>query len=192
MDDAVTKTPDNLRNRLRTETSGAHEALDTLASTFDLTERSGLTAFLQMHEAALRALIGLQTNCICAGAMQDLHQRALTDLETLGAEPLPVALTIPEPFTALAIDYVIAGSRLGAQVLERRWRAATDPDITRASAFFTAPTYIECWRAVCAQCAAIDGNGSTARTIVLHANRIFALYTSCANAARTDPGPRHA
>ncbi|WP_424973912.1 hypothetical protein [Dinoroseobacter sp. S124A] len=160
-------------------------------SEFDLRRRDGLAGFLGMQTAALSVLTGFESSQDCRRVMDDILARAKSDLRVLGVRPNHMtcdALRAPHP---LALDYVIAGSRLGTQVLKRRWTAATDPLTQRASAYFSAPTYIEFWRGFCQQTETIPGTDPVAKVVLKDADRIFKFYNACAKSARKSLGVLH-
>lgn len=179
----TTATPYNLRSRLRSGSSSAHQELDRLVSRFDLGTAPGLSAFVSMQYAALTELMRLKSGDLTAGAIIDLRQRADTDLGSLGA-PRPAPLRrLTAPLAPIAVDYVIAGSRLGTKVLRKRWLASSAPRVQGARAYFSAPDYIECWQRFCHDALEIDPSEDAAVRILEDVNRMFALYTAAALAA---------
>jgi len=176
-----------LRARLRAQTASAHYRLDTRVSGWDLVDRHGLAAFLGMQRRALGALRPYARGDLSQDMMDDLHARAGADLTILGCDASVPTRDLPVAPMSLALDYVIAGSRLGSALLGKRWLGARDMQVRRASAYFSAPSYIEVWQTFCAQAARLPAEGLAADRIVCDANHIFQFYDHCAS---QDPEPR--
>ena len=174
----------SLRDRLRADTRGPHEALDLRMSEFDLTSAEGLAGFLRVQHAALTALAPRATRAESAGAIVDLATRAARDLTVLGGTPPARAEIALPPLDPLAVDYIVAGSRLGGQVLRRRWQQSTDPVVRAADAYFSAPEHLDLWRGFVTRAGAMDGQGARAETVIDDALAIFALYSGIAEAVR--------
>ena len=114
------------RFTLRDATAEAHESLDTMMGSLDLSNAADYARFLRIQAAAL---LPYETALDHAGAAQILadwpaHRRGaslLEDLDALGI-PLPKPVAIPsvvgEP-DVLGALYVLEGSRLGGKLLER-------------------------------------------------------------------------
>lgn len=184
-------TQTSLRARLRVDTRLAHERLDEEVSKFDLTTPRGLLYFLKMQSAALQTLSALKVSAQMGTMIQDLRERAALDIRELGSstQTSPTAI---EPVHPLAIEYAVAGSRLGSQVLKKGWQAATDPQVRRANAYFAAPSYIETWASFCDTTEAMQSTGPLADQIVRDADRIFHMYHECARAPLLTKGAIHA
>lgn len=183
----INVTSTNVRTRLRYETRAAHEQLDDMVSDFDLTTQRGLACFLQMQIRAFSSLQPHAYGTACQGALGDLTYRANCDLarfEQQAQSPVQIAGSL-HPH---AIDYVVAGSRLGTQVLKKRWLATTDDRVREADAYFSAPAYIGVWKAFCAAAEAMSATGTIADTIIDDVHRIFALYKECARASQSERG----
>lgn len=188
----MTETPHStLRLRLQTETRASHEDLDRTVSRFDLRTRDGFELFLQMQSVALRAIAPHAAQSTIAECIDDLLARAETDLRAIGAWAHRDAMEVGS-LHPLAIDYVIAGSRLGTKVLRTRWLDADDPDVRQADAYFSVPSYIELWKSFCETANAMPSAGDVADQIVCDADRIFKLYHMCALAPQMTKGEVHA
>lgn len=184
-------TQNNLRARLRSDTRLAHERLDEEVSRFDLTTPHGLLCFLNMQCCALETLSALEVYAATDVVIESLLERATLDLRILGSGPQEAPYDL-EPVHPLAIDYAIAGSRLGSQLLKKRWQAATDPQVRRASAYFSAPSYIDGWASFCDTAEAMSSASRLADQIVRDADRIFQMYRECARASMLMKGETHA
>lgn len=183
--------PPSLRARLRNDTRGAHDSLDHLVSQFDLATPLGLSCFLQMQSIALRSIAPHAAGAVTFGAVQDLLERAAADLSALG-RPDQQTRMIAGPLHPFAIDYVIAGSRLGTQVLRKRWQSASDAHVRQADAYFSAPSYIELWKSFCTSAQETYPSGPVADKVVHDADRLFGLYLECARISKATNGAIHA
>ena len=135
-----------LRQRLRQETRTAHDRVDAVFERFVLTERASYGAFLAAHYAALTALpldlapYGLPPVGLAARLAADLH--------ALGVAPVAGQVqTMRGEDERLGAYYVVAGSRLGAQVLRARWAQASDPAVLGAGRYLSDGTMAE-WKAL--------------------------------------------
>ncbi|WP_143089826.1 biliverdin-producing heme oxygenase [Tropicimonas isoalkanivorans] len=174
---------DDLRGRLRSDTRSSHDRLDRHVSTFDLGEPDGLRSFLAMQLMALTRLEPLAKNSICAPAIHDLRARAEFDLRGLDET---TALSCPDlTFTPhpMSVDYVIAGSRVGTAILRKRWLASKNAEVRATSAYFSAPTYMDMWRAFCDRATRETSSGPQADRIVGDAIGLFDFYGHCAASA---------
>lgn len=170
-------TSDNtLRKRLRRETHVAHERLDAALSRLDLADPDDLGRFLLSQWRPLAALESVATEKSTADLLRDLRRRAEADLETLGVTrpgPLPPLTFDPHD---LAVEYLVAGSRLGSVVLKKRWLASTDDRVRAASAYFTGADHIDRWRAFCHRADAASAEGAEADAITRDAVALFEFY----------------
>lgn len=166
----------NLRTRLRSDLTEVHATLDSQISAFDLRTRTGFASFLRIQHGGLSALHHAGAGDLTRDAIADLQDRARLDLLTLGVPPLTRAETLPGDLHPLAVDYVIAGSRLGSQLLHKRWLSSDDTAVRAASAYFSAPGHIDLWKAFCGRAAALPAEGPESDRILRHAAAIFALF----------------
>ena len=177
------KMPSNdypsLRARLRGDTYTYHKALDAEVSRFDLAKPGGLSSFLRMQASALRSVRPHVQASASFGAIEDLLERAESDLARLGTLGMPIAL-IDKPLHPAAVDYVVTGSRLGAQILRRKWQATDHPDVLLADAYFSAPSYLELWKSFCMLAASMSAHDGEADEVVGDACKVFRLYHECA------------
>lgn len=168
---------DDVRTMLRIETRADHDRVDGLFSSVDLSRRGDYTLFLTVHLTCFRAL---------TRTAQPGHRAALTLLEMVGALDCDLATlggsadAIPTPLLIdldpLAIDYIVAGSRMGTRVLRKRWEIATDTSVRRANAYFGLPDDPLLWRNTCTDLTALAADDPRATTIVQDARRIFAAF----------------
>lgn len=187
----TTREETSLRTRLKNDTRAFHEELDDMVSRFDLTTPRGLSSFLHMQSMALRTIEPHAERAASCSALRDLLRRADSDLcllETRDRQPARVI----GPLHPLAIDYVIAGSRLGTQVLRQKWKAATDPRVLQADAYFSAPRHVELWKSFCLSTEAMSPLGGVADQIVGDACLLFRLYADFARPRQTTDEAIHA
>jgi heme oxygenase len=84
----------------------------------------------------------------------------------------------------LAVLYVLLGSGMGAEVLRRRWLAASDPVVRGAGHLFGLPPRTAGWRQFCAEMAGRPADGADAAEVLRDAVRIFGLYRTALDQAR--------
>jgi heme oxygenase len=111
-----------IRSLLRDATRPDHEMIDQMMSQYDLTQRLGYGAFLNVHYAALLTLQFVwraNDQADFLNMTQCLHD----DLISMGiasAKPSPQTFPPLSSRNRLGIEYVVRGSRLGSAVLRRR------------------------------------------------------------------------
>lgn len=168
---------ETLRTRLRRDTQTAHANLDRVITAFDVASVPGLKAFLSLQRHALTTLTKTEPFPACAPMMQDLLVRIDEDQRKIGATG-PLA---PDPFRChfhpKAIDYVMAGSRLGTTVLRRQWEASKSDLVQQTNAYFSAPSYIEYWQQFSKDAADMSGDTGISAQICADAGLIFEFYT---------------
>ena len=184
------KSPENLRQRLLRDLKSAHDDLDGLVSRFDLGENGGLKAFLLMHEAALKNIPLTHLGTAATTAVGDLLQRARLDLATLGVRPMVLDRPLNRNIQPLAVDYVIGGSRLGAEVLKRRWQASPTARSGSGTAYMNAPRHLDAWRSFCEDALTLAADTPYADNVVRDAADIFALFMTSAEKAYQET-PQH-
>lgn len=193
----------SLRERLRHDGRTAHDRVDEAFAGFDLTQPEGLQGFLQAHALALLAIAPEENQESGSGAGADpayLHQLIREDLATLssalgsrsgdpempdlGAAKSTAQRTHPAGYHPVSIDYVLLGSRLGMQVLRRRWQLSEDAAVRQASGYISLPSVSGEWRALCSRLAAQPSEGPEADRIVTDALYIFEVFENAAKSAR--------
>jgi len=183
----------SLRDRLRGETAPWHERVDRAYSTLDLRRAADFETFLGAQMAVLRA-IQCRPGCRAEDAeplRADMIAALTADLRDLGRGPVPSGAT--HQFDATAVLYILLGSRMGTQVLRRRWLEATDPAVASAGRYLGLATPASTWRAFCAELMQAPGQGAEADRIVGDACRLFDLHLGVLpTLARAHPGESHA
>ncbi|SFR05158.1 hypothetical protein [Poseidonocella sedimentorum] len=180
-----------LRNRLRRDLSASHGVLDERVSLFSLTDRRGFTGFLRMQQAALGRLQQAEAGGLTRALIPALLARTEADLAELNAAPLSPHPAPLHPLDPLAVDYVIAGSRLGTVLLRARWAASENPDVQRAAQYFSAPDGLDIWRAVAETARAMPAETRQADRIVADAAALLTLYGDLAARAALEDASVH-
>ncbi|MGJ8558726.1 MAG: biliverdin-producing heme oxygenase [Litorimonas sp.] len=162
---------------MRTETSKAHANLDAALVKYDLTTRSGLSNYLNVH---LLARHFLAENQSAYGTEID-HAESLSairsDLETLGVKAQKeIDWTPITAFHPIGLTYVIAGSSLGSKILYKEWAQSNDEAVIRAGKYMTAAKDGSDWSNFLTYIDATDFSANETDHIVVSANECFALY----------------
>ncbi len=165
---------------LRRETASAHQALDDMVSTLDLGVVPDLARFFGMHLAAFRAM-GRQSS---DPRLADMIVALNADLAALGADA-PVPDLDLEAVQPLAVDYILAGSRMGTKVLRKRWAASSVAQVRAARAYFTLAPDAGEWASTCNTLAGIATQSAMARQIIADSIALFDLFAE--SYARTAP-----
>ena len=179
------------RHELRAATRVDHQRLDDLFSALDITRRVDYAHFIGVHLAVFEVL----EPQLSPASPTCRHLRAglaglRRDLATLGQRRPEMRLNTksergeagPDP---LAVDYVLAGSRLGLKVLQARWANSPDPLVRAAGAYFTLPNAAPPWQQVCRALSTVPLGSARAGAITRDTKRIFDLFA----AAYRRPGP---
>lgn len=172
----------SLREALRHKLRPQHDALDAKVTTFNLASYAGLVAFLRMQSHCLGVIASRVETPESAAMINDLHRRSVDDLDNLDA-PFSLAsahYALPETLNQTAIDYVICGSRLGTVVLKRRWEASGDARVRAARQYFSAPDYIERWKAFVARARLPMTGNASERQVIADTRALFELYLDAA------------
>ena len=127
---------------LRQRTQDRHDRLDALVSRLDLTQAADLVSFFRMHLAAFDAMARhWETD-----GLTEMREAMAADLSQLSGVRAPdLALA---SFHPMAGRYILAGSRMGTVLLERRWSEAKDPRVRQAGRYFGLPRKAEDWQGV--------------------------------------------
>lgn len=174
----------SLRDRLRSETRHCHQALDERVSRLLNSDPEDYRRFLALQWRLFTALSRCGVESACTPLVRELQQRAQQDLITLDQEPLPAPPDLnfrPHP---LAVDYVVSGSRLGAQVLKKHWMDMGLAEVGTACVYLSAPTDTSYWREFLACTTALPAQGKEADTIVIDC---IALFEFCINYVLAQP-----
>lgn len=172
-------TAPTLRDRLRSGSTESHDRLDALVSGADLRQPEGYARFLAMNAAAFRALADAEVSGDFAtmDVIRGLADAAAADLHCLG-HTAPTTHSKPHA-EALAIDYVVLGSRIGTKVLRRVWQGSSDPHVLSAGRYFALPDAMCDWRALCDRMKAMPGDDVKSSEVLKDVNDLFRLFHDC-------------
>ena len=142
--------PADFRQRLKQASQADHDRVDDLLSSFDITTRQGFEGFLIIHKACFTTMLGLaEPGTDTASSLRAMLTRIDADLAVLGASARPPQ-SRPLPRTdAMALDYMIEGSRLGSRMLKRIWTGSRDPVVRAADAYFSMEPVPGRWKDIC-------------------------------------------
>ena len=169
------------RHELKALTRADHARLHDLFSALDITRRVDYARFIGVHLAVFEVLrphlspASLTRPQLLAGLA--CLQR---DLATLGQRCLKTQAGHGEAdgLDPLAVDYVVAGSRLGLKVLKTRWASSSDPLVRAAGAYFTQPNASPAWPKVCRALSTVPLDSARAGAITRDTKRIFDLFAA--------------
>ena len=167
------------RHALRALTRADHARLDDLFSALDITRRVDYARFIGVHLAVFEVLrphlapASLTRPQLLAG-LACLRR----DLAILGQRRQETRAGHGEAdgLDPLAVDYVVAGSRLGLKVLQARWASSSDPLVRAAGAYFTQPNAAPAWPKVCRALSKVPVDSIRAGVITRDTRRIFDLF----------------
>lgn len=179
-------SPNGLREKLKTATSGAHRALDARLGTFELTSIAGYRPFLEANAAAL---LPLETSLERSGIVDlftDWPQRSrraamAIDLDCIGgaANPLPPIAPMNRR-EMLGVMYVLEGSRLGAKYLLRTVAGCDEPQIVAATNYLRHGNGLPLWRTFLERLEREPVTPDGEAEVIACAERAFAMFARAA------------
>lgn len=184
---------ETLRHALRRRTEAAHLATERAFEPLDPTTRAGLAGFLAAHDAALRA-IAPRLGPAGRAAIPGFRAAIARDLATLGA-PAPATDDAPAcgetalPAAALGMSYVIAGSRLGAQLIGKQVASSPDPAVRRATDYLTVRVAGLDWPGILRQLNTWRGTGAERELVIGAALEAFGIFAREAQSREETVGP---
>ena len=168
----------NLRDRLRTGTRRAQDALEAAFARFDLSTAEGLRVFLAVQSDVV-ATLGRAGDDALADPLAEAARRLVSDLAILGHDAPVTPLPAPGMDEPVARAWLWHATRLP---LRMQWRRV-GPGLP--SGALSAPRDSAAWRDFCETLEARDGFGAAAEREVTSANEWYALYeTACYAGAR--------
>lgn len=171
--------PMNLRDRLRTGTRRAQDALEAAFDRFDLGSATGLRGFLAA-QADIVATLQRAQDAALADALAETAEALAADLAELGRATPPTRQPQPALDEAVARAWLWHATRLPVRMQARRLGSGL-----RARSL-EAPRDSAAWRDVCAMLETREGYGAAAERAVTSANEWYALYeTTCHARARS-------
>tara|TARA_R110002012_G_scaffold232467_1_gene405291 strand:- start:11008 stop:11565 length:558 start_codon:yes stop_codon:yes gene_type:complete len=169
----------DFRHALRDRSRKDHDLVDRMITTLDITRLDDFANFLQIH---LSCFVLMQSRasepCLSTATLSDMIAELAADLDILSAKPKTPPLPLPRKLDPLAIDYMVAGSRLGSKILCKRWGASTDPRVRRANNYFGQAGDPKLWPATCRALTAIPADGPRAADIVKDTKTQFQLFAA--------------
>ncbi|WP_299820503.1 hypothetical protein [uncultured Roseibium sp.] len=165
-------------------TRNEHDATEAVFAPFTDDPLSRLTWFLAAQRSGLAAIFDSRASdaCVLSGAVvSDLVRRL--DLDLLATGTTVAEVTPTGPLDALAVDYLILGSRLGTQALRLRLFSGHASDTIPA--YFRAPALPQLWSAHCVALDAIPPDSARADRIIEDVKTGFALFGHAAAAQKT-------
>ncbi|MDA8585045.1 hypothetical protein N9L47_02135 [Rhodobacteraceae bacterium] len=165
------------RTVLRDSTRPEHDQLDDMIGALNISDRDAFACFVNLHiicfqtmsEAAEKGSYSHELLC------QMVHSLAL-DLDELGAKQLAYVVPLPKISDPLAIDYLVAGSRLGTKVLKKRWSNSNDLIVCRANKYFSLDSDPSFWPSTCQALANVAPESARAKAIVQDTKSLFQLF----------------
>lgn len=161
---------------LRRETQAQHDRLDQLIGTLDLSEMASLRIFLRSHLVFFQSIKNVDGD----RAIPNLITCLLADIATFDASPKPAKVEALVGLDPLAVDYIVSGSRLGNEVLKRRWMKSNDLSVLKANRYFSAEAGINPWQQVCLALSSVDCSSlrsiQITRDVRLLFNKMTAIF----------------
>lgn len=175
--------PDDFRWVLRRETEAEHQQLDDLVTRLDLGQVDDLARFFRMHLACFDGMAVHSAD----HRLRDMITALRSDLVALGCadRPAPVALA---PVHPLAVDYILAGSRMGTKVLRKRWARSDNPLVQAACNYFSLDSTPGEWADTCARLNTVQTTSVAADQIVRDSRMIFERFVTSFHRASATVG----
>lgn len=175
---------DDFRMVLRDQTRSDHDRLDQLVGSLDISQRSGFTAFAEMHLSCFLAMQSRQSeDSNSVQTLQDMIDGLRKDLLVITDRETVTRSELTHTVAPLAIDYIVAGSRLGSKVLRKRWSKSTDASVQGASVYFQQDADPKLWPETCASLSEVASTSLQAATIVKDTKTLFQLFSTAFDTA---------
>lgn len=175
---------------LKAGTQRQHDNVDALFSIFDLHQHEDYAHFLSLHARCFAALlVRADEACLTQSLLAEMCAALEDDLDSLGhanAVGRAGGVGLSEPVDPLAIDYVVAGSRLGSQILKQRWAGAKSGSVRRAGTYLGLMHDPALWRTVCARLSEIKADSPRAMHVMDDVCAIFDLFAANGRADQTE------
>ncbi|WP_143435219.1 biliverdin-producing heme oxygenase [Henriciella aquimarina] len=179
----------NLRRRLRQDTRPMHDWVEGVYDRHDIRTREGLAVLLQAHALALSVCLQAlpASRQRARQGFQDLLGAIEADLATLGIDRIPAqsSRAPSADIHPLGLIYVVAGSRLGANVLLARVQGSTAPDVRQATQYLACEAGKVLWRDVRTALEDWRGSADEETDIIMAAQKAFTWFgDACAEIER--------
>ena len=162
---------------LRQRSFAQHDQLDQMFRTVDISQRDGFALFASVHRTCFQAMSDRYPSGGHAseflGQMVDCLSH---DIRIIGATSLDATPELPKQIDPLAIDYLVAGSRMGSKVLLKRWAKSGDPRVQQACHYFGLQGDGQFWKDTCAALSLIAPSSARANEIVTDTQILFGLF----------------
>lgn len=170
------------RNILRDSTRPQHDALDDLLSSLDIAQHEDFSSFAEIHLVCFQKIHGCANGVGYAlQLLSDMVRCLRSDLAVLGH---PSSSTPPAPYPTLdplAVDYIVAGSRLGSKVLKKRWLMSDDATVQGADSYFSLAVDASFWPDTCRKLDEISPGSARAAAIIKDTQAMFDLFSTAYN-----------
>lgn len=177
----------SFRKVLRDGTRAEHDRLDDMFTALDITQPDDFMCFSTVHLICFQAMAEVvQTGSYSHQLLRQMAASLAADLDVLGAPHAPIRAAVPPLPDPLAIDYIVAGSRLGSKVLKKRWLLAQDPTVRRANAYFGMNSNPAFWPQTCQALDAITPASARADAIVGDTKSLFQLFSTAYHHTMTE------
>lgn len=90
------------------------------------------------------------------------------------------------PLDPLAIDYMVAGSRLGTKILHKTWAASAHPAVLRANSYFGQEIDATLWPQTCQALTSVNASSARADKVVADTRRLFKMFVTVFQDLGTD------
>lgn len=169
----------NLRYMLRHETRPEHDQLDEMVSRLDMACRRDFGTFVDVHLDCFTAMQRrLSQNSLSTLVLSGMIDGLKADSDLMRRSPSrTVTATLPD-LDPLAIDYIVAGSRLGSKVLQKRWATSKDTIVRRANHYFDHTSDPMLWRETCDALSGVPAGSQRAQTIVRDSKILFQFFAA--------------
>lgn len=176
----------DLRYQLRERTRKDHDDLDELVSQFDLASHDGFRAFVQLHLCCfLQMQSRLSPECRSGQTLDDMVDGLRADLQSIDAAAIDPVVDVPIKLDPLAIDYMVAGSRLGSKILAKRWATSTEASVQNADAYFGQQSDKLLWPVTCQSLSDVAHDDPRATQIIDDTRFLFQLFAQTFRAMQT-------
>lgn len=174
----------DFRKILRDQTRPDHDRLDELIGTLDISQRLGFTTFAEMHLSCFLAMQARQSaTSKSAQTLRNMIDGLRKDLSVVTDRKTVTRAELPNHVAPLAIDYIVAGSRLGSKVLRKRWSKSTDGKVQGASVYFQQPVDPRLWPETCQALSDVVPTSAQAGAIIKDTKALFQLFSTAFDAA---------
>ncbi len=185
--------PADFRQTLKHASQADHDRVDDLLSSFDIATKQGFEGFLIIHKACFATMLGTaERGTDTASSLRDMLTRIDADLTALRTQMrAPQPAPLPR-LDAMALAYLIEGSRLGSRVLKRIWAGSSDPVVRAADAYFSMEPAPGRWKDICDALSVIPVQSTRAGAIIEDTQRLFGMFQDVAIEIKTAHHPQEA